>query len=145
MHKTYRQWQESSIPSHPLHVKKVTLCITPILTLGVDQMQKVANINKQNLIAFHMAELTDAQVIKLKNHLEILHPENVVILLASPLFLNNCGQQFLHFLFQNDLIRLVVMDELHLLHHFARSFRDDFDQLNKLSSAASSHIYLAFS
>ena len=97
-----------------LHVKKVTLCITPILALGADQMQKVANINESNLIAFHVVELTDAQVIKLKNHLEILHPENAVILLASPLFLNNHDQQFLHFLFENNLIRLVVMDELHL-------------------------------
>ena len=95
-------------------------------------MQKVANINEQNLIVFPMDELTDAQVIKLKNHLEILHHENAVILLASPLFLNNCGQQLLHFLFQYDLIHLVVMDELHLSQHFARSFRDDFDQLKRI-------------
>ena len=73
-------------------------------------MKKVANINKQNLIAFHMDKLTDAQVIKLKNHLEIPHPGNAVILLASPLFLNNHEQQFLHFLVQNDLICLVVMN-----------------------------------
>ena len=85
-----------------------------------------------NLIAFHMDELNDEQVIKLKRHLEILHPDNAVILLASPLFLNNCSKQFLKFLFQNNLIKMIVMDELHLSRHFPRSFRDDFDQLKQI-------------
>ena len=69
-----------------LHFKKVTLCITPILALGLYQMQNT------NLLKFHMDELSDEQVIRLKSHLEILHLDNAVIILASPLFLNNCGK-----------------------------------------------------
>ena len=82
-----------------LHFKKVTLCITPILVLGSDQMCKITKVPYSNLVAFHMDEMNDQQVIKLKRHLEILHPDNAVILLASPQFLNNCGKQFLEFLF----------------------------------------------
>ena len=90
-----------------LHFKKVTLCITPILALGSDQMQKIAKVPDLNLIAFHMDELNDDQVIKLKRHLEILHPDNTVILLASLLFLYKRGKQFLEFLFRNDLIKMI--------------------------------------
>ena len=115
-----------------LHFKKVTLCITPILALGSDQMQKIAKVPDTNLLAFHMDELSDEHIIRLKDHLEILHPDNAVIILASPLFLNNCGKQFLKFLFQRNFIQMVVMDELHLSHHFARSFRDDFDELKEI-------------
>ena len=115
-----------------LYFKKVTLCITPILALGFDQMLKITKVPDSNLLVFHMDELSDEQVIRLKNHLEILHLDNAVIVLASPLFLNNRGKQFLAFLFQQDLIKMVVIDELHLSHHFARPFRDDFDQLKKI-------------
>ena len=115
-----------------LYVKNVTLCITPILAFGSDQMHKVLKVSDQNLTAFHMDELTDDEVIKLKLHLEILHPNNAVIILASPQFLNNRGRQFLTFLHSNNLICLVVIDELHLSHHFARSFREDFNQICSL-------------
>ena len=66
-----------------LNFKKVTLYITPILVLGSDQMQKVANgVPNSNVIVFHMDELSDAQVIRLKKYQEVLHPQNAVILLA---------------------------------------------------------------
>ena len=61
-----------------------------------------------------MDELTDADVLKLKHHLEVLHNDNAVIILASPQFFNNQGKQLLSFLHQCKLIRLVVMEELHL-------------------------------
>ena len=70
--------------------------------------------------------------MRLKRHLEILNPENSVVILSSPQFLNGRGKQFLSFLHWKELIRLVVMDELHLSHHFARSFREDFDQLGNI-------------
>ena len=79
-----------------------------------------------------MDELKDADVIRLKCHLEVLHRDNAVVVLASPQFLNSRGKQFLAFLHQKKLICLVVMDELHLSHHIAGSFRDDFDQLDSL-------------
>ena len=115
-----------------LYVRKITLCITLILALGANQMRKVLQIPDANITAFHMDELTDANVLKFKRHLEVLHNDNSVIILASPQFLNNQGTQFLSFLHQCKLICIVFMDELHLLHHFARSFRHDFDQLTPL-------------
>ena len=79
-----------------------------------------------------MDELKDDDVVRLKCHLEVLHPHNAVVILASPQFLNGRGKQFLAFLHRKELICLVVMDELHLSHHFARSFRDDFDRLDNI-------------
>ena len=49
-----------------------------------------------------------------------------------PLFLNNCGKQFLPFLLCKDPIHMVVMDKLYLSHHFAWSFREEFDQLKDI-------------
>ena len=93
-----------------LYVKGVTLCITPILALGSDQMRKVLEIPDRSVTAFHMDELNDPDVLKLKRHLEVLHPEDSVIILASPLFLNNRGKQFVSFLHQQMfLIHSVVL------------------------------------
>ena len=86
-----------------------------------------------------MDELTDEEVFELNEYLEVLHPQDSVIILASPLFLNNRGKQFLAFLHCHKLIQMVVMDELHLSHHFARSFRDDFDKLDSLVFKKSQH------
>ena len=75
-----------------LHVKHVTLCITPILALGLDQMRKVLQIPDRRITAFHMDELKDADVVRLKRHLEVLHPHSAVVILASPQFLNGHGK-----------------------------------------------------
>ena len=115
-----------------LYVKGVTLCITLILTLGADQMGKVLQIPDRSVTAFHMDKLNDADVLKLKRKLDIRHPQDAVIILASPLFLNNCNKKLVSFLHQQNLIKLVLMDELHLSHHFAGSFRDNFDKLKSL-------------
>ena len=50
---------------------------------------------------------TDAQVIRLKDLLHFLHPKNAIILLASTLFLSNHGKQFLEFLFQQNLCKII--------------------------------------
>ena len=45
-----------------LHVKHVTLCITPILALGLDRMRKVLQIPDRRITAFHMDEMNDADI-----------------------------------------------------------------------------------
>ena len=76
-----------------LHVKHVTLCITPILALGLDRMRKVLQIPDRRITAFHMDEMNhDADVVRLKHHLEVLHRDTAVIILALPCFLNCCGK-----------------------------------------------------
>ena len=69
-----------------LHVKHVTLYITPILALGSNQMQKVLQISDWRITTFGMDQLKDADVLRLKYHLEVLHGDDAVVILASPQF-----------------------------------------------------------
>ena len=115
-----------------LHFKPVTLIILPILALGSDQMQKVLKVPDCCLTALHLDEMNDANLICLKGYLENLHSDNAVILLSSPQFLKGRGKCLLHNLHVSHLIQFVMMDELHLSHHFGQSFRGQFKSLNTL-------------
>ena len=115
-----------------LHFKQVTLVISPILALRSNQMQKVLNVPNRCLAALHLDEMNDANLILLKGSLENLHNDNAVILLSSPQFLEGRGKRLLQYLHASCLIQLVVMDQLHLSHHFGRSFRGQFKSLKTL-------------
>ena len=115
-----------------LHFKGVTLCISPILALGADQMRKVLQVPDRSLTAFHLDEMNDTHLVRLMENLQNLHHENAVILLSSPQFFKTRGKQLLGYLHQSHLINLVVMDELHLSHHFGRSFWPQFKSLKSL-------------
>ena len=115
-----------------LHFKGVTLCILPILALGADQMRKVLKVPDRSLTAFHLDEMNDTHLVCLMENLQNLHSNNAVILLSSPQFFETRGKQLLWYLHQSRLIKLVVMDELHLSHHFGRSFRPQFKSLKSL-------------
>ena len=115
-----------------LHFKKVTLVISPILALGSDQMRKILNVPDRRLTALHLDEMSDVNLTRLKGYLEKLHYDNAVILLSSPQFLEGRGKDLLRFLHASQLIQFVVMDELHLSHHFGWSCRSQFKCLKPL-------------
>ena len=115
-----------------LHFKLVTLVISPVLVIGSDQMRKVLNVPDRCLTALHLDEMNDVNLMRLKGCLEKLHIDNAVILLSSPQFLEGRGKDLLRFLHASQLIQFVVMDELHLSHHFGRSFRCQFKSLKPL-------------
>ena len=115
-----------------LHLKCVTLCISPILALGADQMRKVLKVPDRSLTAFHLDEMNDSHLERLLENLQNLHRDKAVILLSSPQFFETRGTSLLRYLHQSKLIKLVVMDELHLSHHFGRSFRPQFKSLKSL-------------
>ena len=58
--------------------------------------------------------------------------DNGFVLLSSPQFLEGRGKRLLQKLHQSRLIKLVIMDKLHLSHHFGRSFRAQFKSLKTL-------------
>ena len=115
-----------------LQFKKVTLVISPILALGSDQMRKILKVPDRRLTALHLDEMSDVNLTRLMGYLEKLHQDNAVILLSSPQFLDGRGRDLLRFLHASELIQFVVMDELHLSHHFGRSFRSQFKCLKPL-------------
>jgi hypothetical protein len=50
-------------------IKGITLCITPLLSLGADQVQKIMSKTSETdktIIGFHLDELNDAQLLDLK-------------------------------------------------------------------------------
>jgi len=59
-------------------IKGITLCITPLLSLGADQVQKVMSKTSEtdkSIIGFHLDELTDAQLLlDLQNYLSTPSP-----------------------------------------------------------------------
>ena len=57
-------------------------------------MKKILNIPDESITAFHLDELSDNNLSKLEDFINILHPKNTVILLASPQFLKIRGKSF---------------------------------------------------
>jgi Superfamily II DNA helicase len=50
-------------------IKGITLCITPLLSLGADQVQKIMSKTSETnktIVGFHLDELNDAQLLDLK-------------------------------------------------------------------------------
>ena len=106
-------------------IKGITLCITPLLSLGADQVQKVMSKTSEtdkSIIGFHLDELTDAQLLlELQNYLSTLPPTTTkTIVLFSSLVQRSIV---------SDKIRFLVFNEIHLAVHYGKTFRKEFGQL----------------
>ena len=113
----------------------VTICICPLLSLGADQTKKtlamVDTPSPAPVTAFHLDEMKLKSVHKLKR---ILRDERskrtAVIIYTSPQALNGVkGAAIIPFLLRRNLIRLVVLDEIHLITSFGHTFRKEFGTL----------------
>ena len=105
----------------------VTICICPLLSLGADQTKKTIAMPAP-VTAFHLDEMKLKSVHKLKR---ILRDERsngtAVIIYTSPRALNGVkGDTLIPFLKRRNLIRLVVLDEIHLITNFGHTFREEF-------------------
>ena len=105
-------------------IKGITLCITPLLSLGADQVQKITwktSETDKSIIGFHLNELTDAQLLELQNYLSTLPPTTTkTIVLFSSLVQRSIV---------SDKIRFLVFNEIHLAVHYGKTFRKEFGQL----------------
>ena len=116
-------------------LKLVTICICPLLSLGADQTKKTLAIvdvpSPPPLTAFHLDEMKLKSVYKLKAKLRDPQAKNIgVIIYMSPQSLTGIkGKALIPFLIHNDLIRLIVVDELHLATSFGNTFRKEFMDL----------------
>ncbi len=131
-------------------IKGVTLCVCPLLSLGADQSKKVlskSGSDCKSIASFHLDELSSKAIKALKMWLET--PGNLasasIIIFTSPQAFQNYYYPFLQFLIQRDMLRLVVVDEIHLVTHFGSSFRKEFDELkSKLFNAIKSPLPMLF-
>ena len=110
----------------------VTICICPLLSLGADQAKKILSKTKtdcRSITAFHLDELSTDALKKLKTFFQSANYPNSktsIILFASPQAISSRYKVFVDYLIKRNLIRFVVMDEIHLAVHFGSSFRKEF-------------------
>ena len=113
------------------HYKEVTLYISPLLTLGADQVQKL--MDRTNTITTRFVPIfldgikSSAEAKEFAVLMKNVDPETVIILFASPQTLVNRHKAFFKSVIR--LIRFVVVDEIHLFNAFGRSFRSEFTGL----------------
>jgi superfamily II DNA helicase RecQ len=104
-------------------LKQVTLVVTPLLALGSDQLDKGLAIPDLLITSFHLDDLDqkkiDQVLIKIKNS----QPDETIILLLSPQCIIGIASPLISHIISSKQLRMVVMDELHLSHHFGRTFR----------------------
>ena len=108
----------------------VTICICPLLSLGADQTKKLlskSHANQKAITAFHLDELSNSAIGKLKRFLQssaYLNSPTSIVLFASPQAITTRYYPFVNWLITRDLICFVVVDEIYLAVHFGNSFRD---------------------
>ena len=117
-------------------LKGVTICICPLLSLGANQTKKTLALvdtpSPAPVTAFHLDEMKLKSLHKLKR---ILRDERsngtAVIIYTSPQALNDVkgNSIVIPFLIRGNLIRLVVLDEIHLVSSFGNTFRKEFGTL----------------
>ena len=110
----------------------VTLCISPLLSLAMDQSRKVLkhSPNTVTVSSYHLDEMSPSLLQKLQTSLTRLPPSVSTFIFTSPQCFHN-RHHFRNFLFQECLIRFVVVDEIHLFAQFGNTFRNDFRLLKR--------------
>ena len=115
-------------------IKVITLCICPLIILGLDQYQSlIAKTSSYCSIAvFHLDELSPHEVDNvLLPKLTALSPYQTVIIFTSPQCLLSHCYNVLETLIVMKLIRFVVVDEVHIFNRFGLSFRKEFPALRE--------------
>ena len=113
----------------------ITLCICLLLSIGAVQTKKIFSktVTDCTLItAFHLDELSNSAIAKLKRFLD--NPANFtntksIIFFASPQAITGRYNPLVEYLIERNLIRFIVVDEIHLVSHFGNSFREEFQLL----------------
>ena len=118
-------------------LKGVTICVCPLLSLGADQTNKTLDAvdvkSPSPITAFHLNELKLKSVHLLKTKLRDERSKaTAVIIFTSPQALyGKKGNALIPFLMRRNLIRLVIMDKIHLITSFGNTFRKEFVMLKE--------------
>ena len=111
----------------------VTLCISPLLSLAMDQSRKVLKHAHSTctVSSFHLDEMSPSHLQSLQRSLTKLPSHCSTFIFTSPQCFRN-RHHFRNFLFVHRLIRFVVVDEIHLFAQFGNTFRNEFGHLKRL-------------
>ena len=110
----------------------VTLCISPLLSLVMDQSHKVLKLTPttSTVSSYHLDEMYPSLLQKVQTALIYLPPIVSSFIFTSPhCFCNH--HHFQNFLFRHRLINFVVVDKIHLFSQFGKTFRNKFHQLKR--------------
>jgi Superfamily II DNA helicase len=126
-------------------LKGVTLCVTPLLSLGTDQAHNLLNNTKNDssITAFHLDEVPPSSISRLldgiiKNANRLAPAQKTIILYSSPQCLERYKSAFLNHII--PFIQFIVIDEIHLVSQFGSSFRKEFLALKDILFAKVSTI-----
>ena len=115
-------------------IKGITLCICPLLIIVSYQYQSLIakTSSDRSITGFHLDQLSPHEVDNvLLPKLTAFSPSQTVIVFTSPQFLLCCCSNVLKTIIVMKLIRFVVVDEVHLVNHFGKSFRKEFPALRE--------------
>ena len=115
-------------------LKGVTLCLSPLLSLGADQVNKLM-INTRSddtaITALHLDECELRDIPDIMALIKNLKDTSTLFIFSSPQAITDKFRSFSTALIMDGLIKFVVVDEVHLFTHFGRTFRDEFNLLNE--------------
>ena len=116
-----------------VYFRSVTIYISPLLTLGADQVNKLMVRTERldpNVIPIHLDGMkTDAQMKHFIGLVKTVDNHASIIVFASPQTLTDRYPKFVGSI--RKYIRFVVVDELHIYNAFGRSFREEFPKLKE--------------
>ena len=107
-------------------LKGTTLCISPLLSLGADQTRKVmesAHDDRFIVAYFHLDEMSQESIKQLLSSLKVLPSDKTVFIFTSPQAIVNHNDELRDYLITNKLIRFIVVNDIHLVNHFGKTFR----------------------
>jgi hypothetical protein len=117
----------------------VSLTISPLLSLGADQEEKLKAKAKQHLgpvCPIHIDEFRSVSeqtktVTKIKGLLK--DGDSTVFIFSSPqaIVKNKVWCELIDYLIANDFLSMVCVDEVHLFAHFGMTFRKEFKDLDR--------------
>ena len=111
----------------------VVLCISPLLSLAMDQSRKVLKYTPptSRIASYHLDELLCSPLIELQGKLLCQLPTTTIFLYTFPQCLWK-RSSFRHFLLPNSLINFVTIDEIHLFVQFASIISQEFSMLKSI-------------
>ena len=111
-------------------LKGVTLCLSPLLSLSADQVNKLMG-DETMITALHLDECEQRDLPEIMALIKNLQDSSTLFIFSSPQAITDKFKSFGEVLIQDRLIKFVVVDEVHLFTHFGRTFREEFNHLNE--------------
>ena len=113
------------------HFGKVTVYISPLLTLGADQVNKLMGLTRvigYTIIPIQLDSVkTKEEIAALSTLINGIQDGISVVIYTSPQTLTDRFPKFVESICQH--ISFVVVDELHMFNDYGRSFRVEFQRL----------------